>query len=144
MAGPGLTKMGFESLLYYGTAGSTAATLITNCRDVNHKKEPEFGDTSIKGAGTSPVTISQRVTAMKHTLTWQMTNKPADTTLAALIAAQATGGGVALKYLTHSGGTGVDADFVLSIENGAPYKGEQTFDFTAVVTEDYDRGVTNI
>lgn len=141
---PGVTKMGFESLLYYGTAGSTAATLITNCRDVNHQKEPEYGDTSVKGSGSSPVVVSQRVTAIKHTLTWQMTNKPSDTTLSALLAAQQTGGGVALKYLTHSGGTGVDADFVLSVQNGAPYKGEQTFDFTAVVTEDYNRGVTNI
>ena len=129
-------KMGYEALLYYGAAGSTAATLITNCRDVAYNITPQTAPTTVKGAGSSPPTETFRVVGRQAQLTWTMTNKSDDSTLTALRAAAANGTTVALRYLPHSGGTGFDGDVVLQCENGAPLAGEQTFNFTATPNDD--------
>lgn len=129
-----ITKMGYEGLLYYGTAGSTASTLLTNCVDLDYQQEPQKGETTVKGTGTSPPIETERVTSIKVTITWKMLNKPADTSLAALRAAGSTGAPVALRTKDYSSGTGFDGDCTVSVKNGAPLKGEQTFEFTATPT----------
>ena len=35
----GAIRMGYEAILYYGTAGSTAATQVTNCVDLDYDVE---------------------------------------------------------------------------------------------------------
>jgi len=133
------TKMGFEGVLNYGAAGSTASTPLTNCRDVTYTFTPEKGDTSVRGDGTGPIVNSSRVVAIAHSLTFNMVNKSDDSSLAALLVAAAAGTPVALRGEDYSGGKGPDFDYTLEVSNGQPYKGEQTFDFTAEPTDESGR-----
>lgn len=133
------TKMAFEGQLYYGVAGATAATLITNCRDVTIGIDPERGDTTVRGDGTSPAVNSSRVVALSASLEWTMLNKADDTTLAALLAAAAAGTPVALRGKDYAAGKGPDMDYTLAVQNGQPHKGEQTYQFTAEPTDEAGR-----
>lgn len=130
------TYMGYETQLFYGTAGSTGATQITNAVDVDYNMDPERGETTTRGDGTAVPIVTSRVTALKPTITWKMLNKPADTTLAALIAAAKTGAAVALRTKNYASGSGFDGDVTLTCKQGAPLKGEGTFEFTAEATEE--------
>ena len=85
------TTMGYETLLYYGTAGAVATVQITNAQDVDYNMDPERGETTSKGDGSNPPIVTSRVTALKPTITFRMLNKAANTALAALLAAAATG-----------------------------------------------------
>jgi hypothetical protein len=51
------------------------------------------------------------------------------------LAAAAAGNPVALKTRDYMGGRGWDGDFELSMENGQPYRGEQTYKFTATPSD---------
>lgn len=129
-------KMGYEKVLYYGTAGSQAATQITNFTDLDYDIGTETGETTENGDGTSSPIVTKRVTARTATITWTMLNKTTDTSLAALIAAARAGTTVALYYKDYSSGKGYDGDVILTVRNGAPLKGEQTFEFTAEPNDD--------
>lgn len=135
----GVTRMGWEDQLYYGAAGSTAATQVTNCEDLDYNLDPEKGETTVRGAGTSIPIVTEKVTALKPTITWKMLNKPNDTTLAALIAAAKTGAAVALRTKSYSSGLGFDGDVTLGFKKGAPLKGQGVFEFTATATDDEGR-----
>jgi len=135
----GTTKMGYEAQLKYGTAGVTATTLVTNCVDLDYSRDPERGPTTVRGAGTSPPIVTSRVTGLKPVITWKMLNKSADTTLAALLAAESTGAAVALRTISHSTGKGFDGDVTLSVKESYPLHGEATFEFTAEATDDEGR-----
>lgn len=133
------TKMGFEGLLYYGAAGSTAATQITNARDITIGHGLEKGDTTVRGNGSGPVVNSSRVVAIDHSLSFQMVNKSDDATLTALLTAAAAGEPVALRGKDHSAGKGPDFDYILEVSKGQPFKGEQTVDFTCTPTDEAGR-----
>lgn len=135
----GLTRRGFEGQLFYGTAGSTASTQITNCEDLDYDIDPEKAETTERGAGTNVPIKTERVVALGVTITWKMYNKPADTTLAALRAAASTGAAVALRTKSYSSGTGYDGDVTLSCKNSKPLKGMAMFEFTATPTDDEGR-----
>jgi hypothetical protein len=135
----GATRMGYEAMLYYGTAGSTAATLLENCEDLNYDNGIETGETTVRGDSTLAPVVTSRVTARTASITWKMMNKPADTSLTALIAAARSATAVALRYKSHSTGTGYDGDCIIEVKNGAPLKGQQTFEFTASPTDDEGR-----
>lgn len=132
-------KMGYEGLLYYGAAGSTAATQVTNSRDIEYAITPTTAPTTIRGSGSSPPIETGRTVSRNVTLTWTMVNKSDDSTLTALRAAANSGDPVALRYIPHTGSTGLDADCVISCTNGAPLGGEQTFDFSLVALNDDNR-----
>lgn len=129
-------KMGYEALLYYGAAGATASTQITNRIDVNYGITPQTAPTTTAGSGSSPPIETVRVVGRQAQITWTMLDKSDDTTLTALRAAAAAGSTVALRYIPHSGGTGFDGDVVLQCENGAPLGGQNTFNFTATPNDD--------
>lgn len=130
------TYMGYESKLYYGVAGSTAATLVSNARDVKYSIGTKKAPTTVKGSGSSPPIEVERVVGLTAQITWQMLDRSGDTTLAALVAAAATGAPVALRVIPHTGGTGFDGDCTISAEVGLPYQGESTLDFTATPNDD--------
>ena len=132
-------KMGYEGKLYYGAAGSTASTAITNSRDIKYDVNPVTGDTTVRGTGASVPIRTGRTVALEVALTFTMIVKSNDTTLTALLAAARTGAPVALRYITDTGGTGLDADCVISASNGAPLGGEQTVDFALVSLNDDTR-----
>jgi hypothetical protein len=128
--------MGFEGLFYYGAAGSTASTQITNSRDITESFATDKGSTTIRGDGSAAPLKTSRVTGRDYNLKWQSVYKSDDTTLLALIAAAVAGTPVALRTKSYSSGLGVDADFILEFENGKPLAGEQTLDFTATLNDD--------
>lgn len=130
----GVTKMGFEGEIYYGVAGSTGATQITNSRDITISLDPERGDTTVRGSGAAAPIGTKQVTGVNWSCDWNMLEKSDDTTLAALKAAAVAGTPVALRLKDHSAGSGFDGDVTLSFRAGKPLKGEQTWDFTAEPT----------
>lgn len=133
-------KMGYEGILYYGVAGSTAATQVTNCRDLSYAFGPVNEDTTVRGSGsTPPIRTSRPVARELRTLSWQMIEKSDDSTLTALKAAAAAGTPVALRTVSRSGATGFDGDVTISCTNGQPLAGTQTWDFEVVGLDDTDR-----
>ena len=133
------TKMGFEGVLMHGAAGGTPSTVIENCRDVTVSYSPEKGDTSVRGDGSGPGVNSSRIVAISHTLSFQMLNKENDASLTSLLTHAAAGTPIALYAKDRSDGSGPDFDYTLEVSNGQPYKGEQTFDFTAEPTDEAGR-----
>jgi hypothetical protein len=129
-------KMGFEGLIYYGVQGAEGTTLINNSRDITESFDIGEGDTTERGAGTSPPIETSRVTSRKYGIEWQMLNKTSDTTLAALIAAAVAGTPVAIRTKSHATGKGYDGDMNVKFKKGIPLKGEQTLDFTGTPNDD--------
>lgn len=129
-------KMGFEGVLYYGAAGSTASTQITNRRDVNINTETEKGDTTTAGAGSSVPIGTSRVSRVNISIEWTMLEDASDTTLEALKVAAAAGSPVALRTKDYAAGKGFDGDVVLDVRKGLPIAGEQTVQFTATPCDD--------
>jgi len=128
-------KMGFEGLTYYGTAGSTASTPIVIIRDTTYSVDPTKASTTSKGAGTSAPIETEDVVSLKFSYDFNLTNDITDAAVAALWAAAVAGTPVALRTKDHASGKGFDGDVTLSVKNGAPLAGEQTFDFTATPTK---------
>lgn len=131
--------MGFEGKLYIGTAGSTAATLLTNVRDVQIARSTNKGNTTVRGDGTAPPVETQRVTRRIQSITWQMINDSDDTELETLRVADAAGTPVAVRMKDSATGKGFDGDCIIEISEGQPLDGEQTFDITAVPTRESGR-----
>lgn len=129
-------RMGFEGILYYGVAGSTAATQLTNTRDITETFDIEEGDTTIRGDGTAAPIKTSRVTARGYEIAFQMLAKSDDASFLALMAAAVAGTPVALRSKLYSSGLGYDGDVILSWSHGKPLKGEQTVDFTAKPNDD--------
>lgn len=132
-------KMGYEAKLYYGAAGASASTLITNCRDVTYENGHEMGDTTVRGSGSSPPIKTARPVARTVSLSWTMTLKTDDTALTALLAAARDATVIALKAVPVTSGNGLDADCYISVSNPQPLGGEQTVTFTVTGLEDVDR-----
>lgn len=131
-------KMGFEGLLYWGAAGSSASTQVLIARDVSTTTDPTKAPTTVRGAGSTPPLITEDVVAVAWSCDFNLVNEAAGaglTALAALRAAAAAGTSVALRMKDHAAGMGYDGDVTVSCKNGQPYQGEQTFDFTATPTK---------
>lgn len=125
---------GYQGVLYYGTAGSTATNQLTNIKDLSITRDVTRGNTTVRGTGSVPPIETESVTIRKIQVEFNMINDTADAYLTALRAAAAAGTAVALRGKDYSSGVGVDADFTLSEKDGMPLEGEATFDFTAVPT----------
>jgi hypothetical protein len=132
-------KMGFEGLLYYGTAGSTASTLLENCKDITISYEVERGDTTVRGTGTTAPIKTGTVTQRMANIEFTMINDTTDTYCQALKTAAAAGTGIALRGKDYSSGKGPDADYTLSFSAPWPLNGEQAITFTAEPSRDYGR-----
>lgn len=130
---------GYQGELYYGVAGSTAGTQVTNCEDLNYDTEPERAPTTVRGTGSSPPINTSKVVAITPTITWSMLMKSDDTTLTALLAAARTGAAVALRTKSYASGTGFDGDCTLGVTHEMTLKGQSKFNFTAEATDDEGR-----
>ena len=129
-------KMGFEGLIYYGVAGSTAGVQITNSRDITETFDHGTGNTTVRGDSSAPPIETERVTSRKYGLDWQMTYKSDDTTLLALIAAAAAGNPVAIRTKSFATGKGYDGDMNVKWKHGKPLNGEQTLYFSGTPNDD--------
>jgi hypothetical protein len=127
----GQSKAGYEGQLFYGLAGATAATQVTNCTDLDYDQQPQRAPTTDRGDGTAVVIETSQIVSVKPVITWTMFNRPADTTLQALIAAAKTAAVVALRTKDYSAGKGFDGDCNVSYKHGKPLNGMQTLVFTA-------------
>lgn len=123
--------MGFEGIMYYGVAGSTATTQITNAVDLTITRDVEKGDTTVRGDSSVPPIETERVTSRKLQIEITMKNTVGDSVLEALRTAAANGTAVALRGKDYASGKGPDGDFTLSESEPWPLKGEQVVTFTA-------------
>lgn len=130
---------GFRGQLFYGTAGSTASTLLTKIRDITIARETETGETTTRGDSTKPPTVTKIVTAIVTKIEWQHVYDTSDGNLDALLDAAATGTAVALRGKEYVGGKGPDGDFILTASEPHPLKGETVVTFSAEPTDGYGR-----
>lgn len=128
-------KMGFEGIAKYGVAGGTAATVISNSRDMSITLDTEKGDTTVRGTGSVPIN-TERVTGLGWSFEMTMLEKSDDTTLEALKVAAYAGTPVALRLLDYTAGKGYDGDVNVALSAGKPLKGEQTNQFTFTPNDD--------
>lgn len=132
-------KSGYQGVIYYGTAGSTAATQITNVEDLNYNTDIEKVETTTRGDSTSiPKKVEVPVTLTAE-ITWSMFMSTTDATLTALVAAERTGTPVAIRTKSYASGTGFDGDCILSLTNEMTLKGQHKFNFTASPTDSAGR-----
>jgi len=125
-------KMGYQGLLYYGTKGSTAATQVLQRVDATYDIDVETGSTTAAGNGVNVPINTGEATALTGQITFNMIVDSNDAALVAMRAAAATGNPIALRFVAFSGATGMDADCIIKITQGAPLKGEQTADIEVV------------
>ena len=139
-------RMGYERMLFYGTAGATATTQLTNVLDIKHDIALNYGSTTVRGDGTSVPIETEKPTSRKPTITWGMRDQPNDTHLAVLRAAAKAGTPVAIvvKEWNSSGvATPIfDGDCNIQVSEGHPLNGEATFDFSASCSRDKGRTPT--
>lgn len=132
-------KMGYQGQLFYGTKGSTAATRVLKRVDCSMDLDVEVGSTTSAGDGSAVPINTGEATALTGTITFNMIIDDNDTALVALKAAAATGNPIALRFIAYTGTTGMDADCVIKITQGAPLKGEATADIEVVALSSSDR-----
>lgn len=125
-------KMGYQGLLYYGTKGSTAVTQVTKRVDASFDIDVETGSTTSAGDGSAVPINTGEATALTGKITFNVIIDSADAFLVAAKAAAATGNPIALRFISYTGVTGLDADCVIKVTQGAPLKGEQTMDVEVV------------
>ena len=122
--------MGYQGGLFYGTAGSTAATRITARVDVSYDIGVETGSTTSAGLGLLVPINTGEATALSPSIAFNMVVADDDSAVAALQAAAATGVPIALRYIRATGLSGFDCDCIISTKQGSPLKGEATMDVT--------------
>lgn len=121
--------MGWQGKLYVGTAGSTAATLVEEAKDVTYNVDTEVGDTTVRGNGASlPIKTGESV-ALVPDLSFTMIHKNGDAVLNILLTAAYAGAPLACRTISKTSGKGFDGDVILSVEHGEPIGGEQTYSF---------------
>lgn len=130
---------GYQGIIYYGTAGSTATTQITNCEDLNYDNEAERAPTTVRGTGATPPINTSKVVALGAVITWSMLMKSDDATLTSLLAAARTGAAVAIRTKSYASGLGFDGDCTLSVTHEMTLKGQSKFNFTGEPTDDEGR-----
>jgi hypothetical protein len=132
-------RMGFEGKAYQGVAGATASTELTNSRDITYSVEPQYGDTTARGAGTSPPVTTSKVAARNLTIEITMLNDTADTSVAAMLTAAYAGTPLAIRTKDHASGKGYDGDCSIAASQPWPLAGEQVITFTCTPTRDEGR-----
>lgn len=122
-------EMGYQKKLYIGTAGTTAASQVLQATDIDYDLGYDFGNTTVRGDGTSVPIETQNPTCRKAKVTWKMIDDPTDARLITLLAAAAAATAIALKVTDGAGNVLINADGFIPKKCGAPLKGESTYDF---------------
>ena len=134
-------EMGYQKKLYVGTAGSAAATQVLQATDVDSNIDYDFGNTTVRGAGTSVPIEIENPTVRKAKVTWKMIDDPTDAVLVTLIAAAKNATAIAVK-VTDSVGTLFDGDCYIPKQCAFPLRGESTYSFEAHPTKSAGRSPT--
>ena len=103
--------LGMNAKIYFGTAGSTAATELTNVKDVTMSLEAGEADVTTRAnqgwRATAP-------TLRECTAEFEMQWKPSDAGFEAVKTAFLSAGTIALLILTEEDGEGPDGDFSIT------------------------------
>lgn len=127
--------MGFEGELYWGTAGSTAATELTIARDVSYKWESTEADVSDR---SSIIDLSD-VAGIKFSLEFEVNNDNSNSFISTMRTAVVAGTAVAFRTRDRASGYGVDADFILSVDESQNLRDAQRIKVTAMPTDKNSR-----
>jgi len=121
-------KRGLDCKLFYGTAGSQAATELTNCQDLNIELDhEEFDATSRASGGWEEVELGMK----RGTLNWTMIQDSADAAYLAVEDAFMNKTALAL-FITRGDGKGLDADFkITKFSEKQPLRGAVVIDVSA-------------
>lgn len=103
--------LGMNAKLYHGTAGTTAATELTNVRNVTLNLEAGEADVTTRANSGWRATVP---TLRECTCEFEMVWDPADAGFTAIKNAFLTAGLIALKILDQAGGQGPDGDFSIT------------------------------
>lgn len=135
----GNVLMGFQGQIYYGAAGSTGATQLTNVGDITYNLDAEKGDTTVRGTGSAVPIKTDTITALGIQIEWDMIHDTTDANLSALLTAVFAGTAMAIRTKDYSAGKGFDGDCSITVQDGMPLKGQATKKFTATPCRDYGR-----
>lgn len=131
---------GYKRQLYYGTAGSTAATQILNATDIDVAGGNTRADTTTRGDGLSVPIHTEQVVQLARTVSFKMRYVSTDATLANLIAAEKAGADVALLVHRENGGeVEFDADVTLNLNSPGPLADGMELEFEAIPSRDSGR-----
>lgn len=130
--------MGFEKVLYIGTAGSTAATQVLDIVNIKVTETPEYGNTISRGDGLTVPRVSKRVVSLDKVVTFNSLNVPDNANLVTIKAAATSetpaSRVIAMKVVdVASGVTEFDADVDLSIDRDAQLSSEQDHAYVSTV-----------
>lgn len=124
--------IGWNAVLYRGTAGSDPSTAMTNVRDVKLPLSAGEADISTRASRFELVDIAMFTTSIDWDMLWDET----DTDFAAIWTAFSTGAKIALKALGKTSGNGIKGDFVIvKCEANQDLKGAQIANITAKPTK---------
>jgi len=106
-----MIKLGMEAKLFYGVAGATAATELTNVKDVTLNLESGEADVTTRGnAGWRATVGTLKTGSVEFEMIWDS----ADAGFAAIKDAYFNNTPIALAILDGVGGEGLDADFSIT------------------------------
>lgn len=129
-------RMGFEGLLLWGaTGGTTAATELTEARDVSYVIESTEADISDRAS----IIDLMDVAGVKFSIEFELNNKDSSSFISALRTAMIAGTGLPLLTADKAGGWGVDGDFIFSVDEGQPLRDAQRVRVRASPTDKYGR-----
>ena len=124
-------RMGFEGELYWGVAGSTAATELTIVRDVSYTFENDEADISDRAS-----LINLRdVGGVTFGLEFEVNNQDTNAFIAAVRAAAIAGTAVAFRTKDKTSGWGVDGDFIVAVDESQPLRDAQRIGVTCAATD---------
>jgi hypothetical protein len=134
-------RAGWERKLYIGTAGSTAATQLTQgVTDVDVQKPKERASTTDRGDGSAVPREHQQVVGRSAEVKWKQRYYDSDSNLNTIIAAAESGAGLAIKVERYdSGEVEFDGDCTIDMNSPGPIAGGMEIEFTAIPTKDYGR-----
>jgi len=104
-------KLGMEAKLYYGAAGATATTELTNVKDVTLNLESGEADVTTRGNSGWRATVG---TLKTGSVEFEMIWDSDDAGFAAIKDAYFNNEPIALAILDGVGGEGLDADFSIT------------------------------
>ena len=104
-------KLGMEAKLYYGAAGATAATELTNVKDVTLNLESGEADVTTRAnAGWRATVGTLKTGSVEFEMIWDSD----DAGFTAIKDAYFNNTPIALAILDEAGGEGLDADFSIT------------------------------
>ena len=130
--------MGFEKILYIGTAGSTAATQVLDIVNIKVTETVAYGNTVSRGDGTTIPRVTKRAVSLEKVVTFNSLTVPDNSNLVTLKAAatSATPASrvIAMKVVDLAAGvTEFDADVDIAIDRDAQLSAEQDHAYVATV-----------